>query len=657
MVLDNYTSSLIRNFIEDSEILNRQIASIEIIDSHRQKVGLEVIYFLQPTLYNVDCITADFTRLPRRYEFANIFFLPLASPQINGIIQKLKSGSAQRFLKRLEETHLDFRPTESQMFTLGDPHSLEKLFNPQCHDLVVPMVSQIAGQLVSVCVTLGEYPIVRFYKPNIPTFEGHILSFMIAQEFQKQLDDYARSHADFLGTTESNKRPRSVFLITDRSMDLFAPVLHEFTFQALVYDLLEFNNWKECSYKIQDGNGKTEVRKGQLSEKDPEWVSLRHSHVQDAITNLIEKRKKLISENPNFENKSQIANINDIKGMMLGLSSYMEQRDRLTFYINLLSNAMDTVKLNEVLKSSLIEQTLSTGLNDEGSKPKAIIDELIECLANKIPNMDKTRLIMIYALFRKGLIEQDYLRLQNHCGLSNRDIELIRNYKKLGAPIIKSSPNIQLSKTDFPQHFHSSLLPGECLVSSRYVTGLYNVLGMLLSGKLSPETFPYIKGQPTDEFEDEADVGLNSLRSRRQRPNWALNTSTTQAARQRVFVFVAGGVTASEIRSCYELSDKYSREIIIGSGDYTEPKQFLSSLLNLSKDRRELCLEEDKDVPTKAPAFLYESEIIQPSKPQHVEPPKPAFNTQVNCAQLEASNSLKHDKKKGKLSKFLKSYK
>ena len=34
-------------------------------------------------------------------------------------------------------------------------------------------------------------------------------------------------------------RPRGVLFITDRSMDLCAPLLHEFTFQAMCNDLLE----------------------------------------------------------------------------------------------------------------------------------------------------------------------------------------------------------------------------------------------------------------------------------------------------------------------------------------------------------------------------------------------------------------------------------
>lgn len=33
-------------------------------------------------------------------------------------------------------------------------------------------------------------------------------------------------------------RTRSTLIITDRSMDTFAPLLHEFTYQAMAHDLL-----------------------------------------------------------------------------------------------------------------------------------------------------------------------------------------------------------------------------------------------------------------------------------------------------------------------------------------------------------------------------------------------------------------------------------
>lgn len=37
-------------------------------------------------------------------------------------------------------------------------------------------------------------------------------------------------------------RPRGILFITDRSMDLYAPLLHEFTYQAMCNDLLDIED-------------------------------------------------------------------------------------------------------------------------------------------------------------------------------------------------------------------------------------------------------------------------------------------------------------------------------------------------------------------------------------------------------------------------------
>ena len=55
-----------------------------------------------------------------------------------------------------------------------------------------------------------------------------------------------------------------------------------------------------------------------------------------------------------------------------------------------------------------------------------------------------------------------------------------------------------------------------------------------------------------------------SLRS--QKPAWhrAPKTSTVLDNRQRLLVFVAGGVTYSEIRETYQLSNSLQKDIYIG---------------------------------------------------------------------------------------------
>lgn len=600
---------------------------------------------MKASLYNVDCITADFTRVPHRYSDAHIFFLP---PVSNEVMSSLKSRIPERYLQHFQVKYLDFRPLESQVYTLNDPFALEKLYHRECQNMVLMAINKMALQMVSVCASLGEYPIVRFYKPDNPNYDAHMLSFMLAREFQAKLDEYARDHADFPNTKE--KRPRSIFLITDRSMDWNAPLLHEFTFQAMAYDLLDFKDWTSVEYQADD-----KMTERNVSEKDEEWTLLRHKPAPEAIDVLQKKLAQTRQENANLEDKTSKVTASELRDMALALPMYQKIKERLGFYMDIMSQSMAKVQQYGLMSTALVEQTLATELDPERSKPKNIADDLVQALAEKnVTQSDKLRLIILYAIFRRGLIHDDYLRLQQHCGLSSEDLEIISNYTKLGAPLLKTSTKSTPSKSQLPTRYHSAVEGDDFYQHARYVCGLFNVINQMLTGKLSSDIFPYVKGLP-DEQEETYITGANSLRNPRQRGTWALNSSTAQAARQRVFIFVAGGMTASEMRSCYELSKKHSREIIIGSNDVTSSRVFLKSLSNLSKPRHSLNLPEDQPEPTKAPAFLFESEIKAPVIESKIQKPVPQSTPSPDFDAQKISTS-KHHKPEKEKKKGLKSF-
>jgi syntaxin-binding protein 1 len=90
-------------------------------------------------------------------------------------------------------------------------------------------------------------------------FAGDQLCKRLAMEIQRDLDEYIQVNPEFpvsmvievglhpespLTTpfaqpqTSEMPRPRGVLFVVDRSMDPVAPFLHEFTYQAMVNDLL-----------------------------------------------------------------------------------------------------------------------------------------------------------------------------------------------------------------------------------------------------------------------------------------------------------------------------------------------------------------------------------------------------------------------------------
>ena len=94
-------------------------------------------------------------------------------------------------------------------------------------------------------VSLKDYPVVR-YSSNAS------VAHQLATTLQTKLDSLIRLSPEYAvkdislallknqaASQQVSGVARSVVLIVDRTIDLVAPLLHEFTYQAMIYDLLE----------------------------------------------------------------------------------------------------------------------------------------------------------------------------------------------------------------------------------------------------------------------------------------------------------------------------------------------------------------------------------------------------------------------------------
>lgn len=92
-------------------------------------------------------------------------------------------------------------------------------------------------------------------------------------------------------------------------MDLFAPLLHEFTYQAMVHDLLPLVEGDKTYYKtaIDSREESGSVKDHEISEKDNIWVKNRHLHMKDLLEKLASEFKAFKAQNPQFAERSVIS--------------------------------------------------------------------------------------------------------------------------------------------------------------------------------------------------------------------------------------------------------------------------------------------------------------------------------------------------------------
>lgn len=206
---------------------------------------------------------------------------------------------ARGFIAGESVLSIDFFARESHLFTFREPSSFFTLYNPECRNLVRGHLEDLAKKIVCVCVSLGEYPTIRYFRaPNL-LHEARVLSEFLAQNVQTELDMYAQNHRDF--PPQSN-RPRGVLFIVDRAMDLFAPTLHEFTYQAMAHDLLPIKEDDKVTYNVQiaTSSGEEEEKEMEIGEEDQVWVANRHKHMKDTIEKLMADFQKFLGDNKNF---------------------------------------------------------------------------------------------------------------------------------------------------------------------------------------------------------------------------------------------------------------------------------------------------------------------------------------------------------------------
>ncbi|KAH7016915.1 Sec1-like protein [Ilyonectria destructans] len=600
LIVDANSKKIIDNAVKEDDILNNNIATIERIEDRRDpNPEMDAIYILSPESFAVECLLADFEM--RRYRSYFLVWTGLLDPSLRRKIDDFPGARQQR--AGFQTLFVDFFPRESHLVTFHDPWSFPMLYHPSCNAIVPQHMKGLAQKIAGLCITLGEYPKVRYYRPTNPIHDASVLCSHLARFVQEELDSYAQWDSNF---PPPSQRPQANLIITDRSMDLMAPLVHEFTYQAMAHDLLPIKDGDKVTYRttINEGTPEAEEKDMELAEKDKIWVDNRHRHMKDTIDKLMGDFQKFIDENPHFTNENaDTTNLNAIRDMLAGLPQFQEMKEAYSLHLTMAQECMNIFQKHKLPDVASVEQTLASGLDEDFRKPKNVLDSVVRLLDDEsVTPPDRLRLIIMFILYRDGVISEDIKRLLAHSSLPQQDSDVIKNLQNLGGRTIQALKDVrQIPPPLFPIDPKTTELNEEYGLS-RFEPVLKSMVDALARGILEQTNFPYVK-PPLDPNEDMLIAQGGSLRT--GRPNWAATGRRPPENRQRIIVFMAGGATYSESRACYEVGAERSRDIILATTHMMSPQLFIRQVGDLSRDKRHLDLPLERPKP-RAPAHLFE---------------------------------------------------
>ncbi|XP_028114010.1 SNARE-interacting protein KEULE-like isoform X1 [Camellia sinensis] len=604
LIMDKVTIKILSYSCKMADVTEEGVSLVEDIYRRRQPLPtMDAIYFIQPTKENVNMFLSDMTGRAALYKKAFIFF---SSPVPRELVNHIKKdGSVLPRIGALREMNLEYFAIDSQGFITDNVMALEDLFgDEESTRKGDACLNMMATRIATAFASLREFPLVRYHAaksldPTTMTTFRDLIPTKLAAGVWNCLMKYKADLPNFPQTETCE------LLIVDRSVDQIAPVIHEWTYDAMCHDLLNMDGNKYVHEIPGKAGGVPEKKEVLLEDHDPIWLELRHAHIADASERLHEKMISFVSRNKAAQihhgsrDGGEIST-RDLQKMVQALPQYSEQIDKLSLHVDIAGKINNIVKEMGLKELGQLEQDLVFG--DAGTK------DVINFLRTNqdVTRENKLRLLMIYAACYPEKFEDDKItKLMELARLPPEDMNAVNNMRLLegSSDTKKSSTGAFSLKFDVHKNKHAARKDrtGEQVMwqLSRFYPMVEELIEKLSKGELPKDDYPCMN-DPSPTFHGTsrtASVQTNQAPAphsmRQRRATWARPrdsedgyssdsilrhaSSDFKKMGQRIFVFIVGGATRSELRVCHKLTAKLNREVVLGSSSLDDPPQFITN--------------------------------------------------------------------------------
>lgn len=541
LILDQETIGIISMVFSQSDILAHEVYLVQQIEEKptEKMTHLSAICLLRPTNQNFLALSHEL-RAPRYKEY-HVFFTNVV-PHMR--LEQLAACDEHEVVQQIQEFFADVYVIGHELFSLNLPstsrlteeHSRWTSYEERNFDRTVE-------GLLAACLALRMMPAIRYTNASE-------LTRQVAYRLQSRLTEEQSLFEVVERDTRGEAQP--VLLLLDRRNDPVTPLLNQWTYQAMVHEVLVIENNRVDMSQVP--GIKKELEKIVMSTAQDPFFE------QNCLLNFGELGMNIQNYVKEYQEKTNnTAKIESIEEMQRFVEEYPEFRrmsSNVFKHVAVVHELSRIVDANGLMEASQLEQELACTEN-RSEHYRTIVDLL---KGSSITNMERLRLVLLYALrYEHDSSNAQLKEVLRTKGIGEDQCSLVDQLLLYAGSGVRSG-DLFHNKSLLAQA-RSSLnrgLRGVENVYTQHKSQVASIADKLMRGKLTEATYP---GADSSRYSPPAREQVS-----------------------RAVIFVVGGTTYEEHRDICELNKALDggRSVILGGTTVHNSRSFLADIAQLN---------------------------------------------------------------------------
>lgn len=390
LLLDDETTPIVSTSLTQSSLLQHEVYLTDRIDNaQRDRMRhLKCLVLVRPSASSLEAIERELN-LPRYGSYSLYFTNTLKKADI----ERLATADEHDVVQEVQEYFCDYVPINRPLFSINYATPPNRLWATNAATSSASGTSRGAGLgewdpealerhtqgLLSVLLSLKKKPVIRYERMSA-------LAKKLGEDVLYNINEPLASLFDFRRTDAA-----PLLLILDRRNDPVTPLLSQWTYQAMVHELMGGINNGRVSLAHAEGV-RPELREIVLSEdQDPFFATNLYDNFGDlgaSIKRYVEEYQKRTA------NSASIETVADMKRFVEAYPEFRKLGGNVSKHVALLGELSRRVESDRLLEVSELEQSLAS--NESHASDLRNVYRLLD-LPDVKPDA-KLRLACLYAL-------------------------------------------------------------------------------------------------------------------------------------------------------------------------------------------------------------------------------------------------------------------